>query len=268
MTHQDIQALAPEYVMGTLDAATRSAVLSHLATCPECRAEVAAVAKVSDAMARSVDALDPPAGLRDRIAAIPAAQPQAGPVARASSRRVEIAFRLAAGLILTIALWQWAVARQEVQQLRARVAALQADSDALLVARASLQQLEAEAASAARQANVLGAADLLTFALTGQDAAPGARARAYVSQSQGLVFAATGLPAVPAGRTYQLWLIVNAKPVNAGLFRPDADGHVHTVLPTPAVDGTPAVVAVTLEPEGGLPQPSGAMYLAGAVLAR
>ena len=73
-------------------------------------------------------------------------------------------------------------------------------------------------------------------------------------------------PAVqtPAGKTYQLWAIAGKNPpVSAGVFGVDAKGTGGLrVAPLSGV-GKVDVFAVTLEPAGGLPAPSGEMYLAG-----
>jgi anti-sigma-K factor RskA len=80
-----------------------------------------------------------------------------------------------------------------------------------------------------------------------------------------VVFAATRLPALPAGKTYQLWFVpANAAPISAGLIAPDAQGAATVHFATPA--GTPAriaALAVTLEPAGGVPAPTGDKYLVG-----
>lgn len=267
MTHQDVYDLAPEYVLGTLDEVNRARVLAHLSGCPACRAEVAAVSQTFDAMGRAVPDVEPPAGLRDRILAIPAAEPQLpGVVAAApenTSSFLSLALRIAAVAVVAVSLWQWAAARQEVVQLRQRIAELQAQSSELLFAKASLEE---QVKTVTHQTQVLRASDTLTYDLAGQPVAAGAHARAYVSHKNGMVFTAEGLPAVPAGKVYQLWVIVNSKPVSVGVFMPDATGHVHAVMDTPAIPVMPGAVAVTLEPTGGLPQPSGAVYLAGNVL--
>jgi hypothetical protein len=77
---------------------------------------------------------------------------------------------------------------------------------------------------------------------------------------------AHNLPAVREGREYQLWLItVDERKIPAGTFRPDAQGaavvQATYALPADAL----AAVAVTEEPAGGLPEPSGAVVVAGAV---
>lgn len=267
MTHQDVYELAPEYVLGTLDEVTRARVLAHLSGCPACRAEVAAVSQTFDAIGRSVPDVAPPASLRDRIVAIPAAERQRPGVAAAApvvgTSFLSVALRVAAAVVVAVSVWQWLAARQEVTELRQRVAELQAESSNLLFAKASLEE---QVKTVTHQTQVLRASDLVTYDLSAAPLAPGAHARAYVSHKDGMVFTAEGLPAVPAGKVYQLWVIVNAKPVSVGVFTPDATGRVHAVMDTPPIPAMPGTVAVTLEPTGGLPQPSGAVYLAGNAL--
>jgi anti-sigma-K factor RskA len=80
----------------------------------------------------------------------------------------------------------------------------------------------------------------------------------------GGVFVAAGLPAAPAGKAYQLWAIAGSDaPVSAGVFSVDASGAGSlAVRPLPGV-ATVSAFAVTLEPAGGLPAPSGEIYLHG-----
>ena len=101
-------------------------------------------------------------------------------------------------------------------------------------------------------------------ALAGLEPAPTARARMLWNAPAGGLLVAAGLPPAPEGKTYQLWAIVGkAPPVSAGVFSVDAKGagslRVSSLRGVEKVD----VFAVTLEPAGGLPAPSGQMYLAG-----
>ncbi len=101
-------------------------------------------------------------------------------------------------------------------------------------------------------------------ALAGQAASPEAKGRMLWNPPAGGLFVAAGLPTLPPGKTYQLWAIAgNAPPVSAGLFTVDASGTGSLrVLPLAGISRVD-VFAVTLEPAGGLPAPSGAMYLVG-----
>lgn len=81
------------------------------------------------------------------------------------------------------------------------------------------------------------------------------------------LFYAFGMPPVPEGKEYQVWFMTEREgPVSAGLFSPDQAG-VGQVLAAPPskLYGKIQAVAVTLEPAGGLPKPSGEMYLRGSL---
>jgi len=81
------------------------------------------------------------------------------------------------------------------------------------------------------------------------------------------VFYAFGMPPAPEGKEYQVWFMTEREgPVSAGLFSPDQAG-VGQVLAAPPskLYGKIQAVAVTLEPAGGLPKPSGEMYLRGSL---
>ena len=101
--------------------------------------------------------------------------------------------------------------------------------------------------------------------LAGQPVAPRAFARAFWSRSRGLVFTASNLPPLASGRTYQLWIVNGQTPVGAGLLKPDADGIVHAVFTTPSDLAKAVAIAVTIEPDGGVPAPTGDKYLVGLV---
>ncbi len=112
---------------------------------------------------------------------------------------------------------------------------------------------------------VLTAPDMTRVELAGQPAAPRATARAFWSRSRGLLFTASNLPPLPAGRIYQLWVVTAPAPVSAGLMNPDANGAVSAIFTSPANVARPTAMAVTIEPDGGVPAPTGAMYLVGAI---
>jgi anti-sigma-K factor RskA len=126
------------------------------------------------------------------------------------------------------------------------------------------EQLKAELRSQQAVIAILRDPATQVVALAGLPPAPTARARMMWHASAGGVFVATGLPAPPPGKTYQLWAIAGRDaPVSAGVFSVDARGTGSlSVGPLPGVSAVNAF-AVTLEPAGGLPAPSGEMYLLG-----
>ena len=110
---------------------------------------------------------------------------------------------------------------------------------------------------------LLASPDTQVVALGGLEPSPAARGRMWWHREAGGFFVASGLPAAPAGKTYQLWAIAGGTPLNAGVFDVDPKGTAALrVKPVAGVEKV-EVFAVTVEPAAGLPQPSGAMYLAG-----
>jgi hypothetical protein len=66
------------------------------------------------------------------------------------------------------------------------------------------------------------------------------------------------------GMTYQVWLVTDTAKISAGTFHPDAAGgtimHAKYAMDRNAL----RAVAVTEEPEGGMPSPTGPMVVAGS----
>ena len=110
---------------------------------------------------------------------------------------------------------------------------------------------------------LLASPDTQVVALGGLEPSPAARGRMWWHREAGGFFVASGLPAAPAGKTYQLWVIAGGTPRSAGVFDVDPKGTAALrVQPLRGAEKV-EVFAATLEPAGGLPRPSGAMYLTG-----
>lgn len=72
------------------------------------------------------------------------------------------------------------------------------------------------------------------------------------------------LPALPASQNYQLWLVDPSAPapVSAAVFTSEATGAVRLVFTTPGNLRTSERFAVSVEPKGGSPRPTGKFLLA------
>lgn len=85
------------------------------------------------------------------------------------------------------------------------------------------------------------------------------------SESNRALLQVSNLPAVPSDKDYQLWIIKNNKPVSAGVFAvndPEKDSFFKIEQIT-ADEQSADAFAITMEPKGGVPQPTGDMYLLG-----
>jgi anti-sigma-K factor RskA len=102
-------------------------------------------------------------------------------------------------------------------------------------------------------AELLSAGDVVTVAADGEG---GVLGRLVASPDRGeAVFVAAGWDRAPHAHTYELWVIDPAVgPVPAGTF--DVDGAGGTLQPVTGDLRGAAAVAVTIEPEGGSPEPT------------
>ena len=71
------------------------------------------------------------------------------------------------------------------------------------------------------------------------------------------------LPPMPSGKTYQLWFIVDGRPVSGGIFNADRTGRGFLRAQVPLSALKASTFAVTLEPAGGTSAPTGDKYLLG-----
>ncbi len=171
----------------------------------------------------------------------------------------------AAAAIAALVLASWSLARQarlsgELELAEAAAERLAAGQEAL---RGELALTRGRVAELSATLELVGSPATRRIALAGLGSAPGAAGTTLVDPARGTaLFTARGLPTPPTGRTYQLWYITAAEgPVSAGVFAVDEEGRGEI-----AVAGVPApeaiqAWAVTVEPAGGVPQPTGEMVL-------
>lgn len=96
--------------------------------------------------------------------------------------------------------------------------------------------------------------------LRGAGPSPEASGRMIWHDRAGGQLFVANLPPAPAGKAYELWALGGAAPQAAGVFQVDASGRgTHRVE---ASTGSPAKFAITLEPEAGVPAPTGPIVLA------
>ena len=270
-TH-DLVGLAPAYVLGTLEPDERRTFETHLAGCDVCASEVRSLGRVTAGLAQSVPQVTPRAALRDRVLFAVAGDARATAVGAREATHSKTAGRsrwvmgnwLAYAACVALA----TVAVLYAMNLRARVESLEARLEAAQLRLAAADRAMVDARRVAFETQsamaVLAAADLTRVDLQGAPAAPQAAGRALWSRESGMVFAATNLPPLPEKRIYQVWLVAGAAPpISAGLVAPDETGRSVAVFRTPVDVTGPVTVAVTIEPEGGVPAPTGDFYLTG-----
>lgn len=134
---------------------------------------------------------------------------------------------------------------------------------ALLVSLFVLWQQNRELREKNQIAEVLNAPGSRVIELSGTTEAFGATAKLAYDPTGRAVLIASGLPPTPAGKEYQLWFIVDNKPIPGRTFAPDNNGQSTLQDQVPEAARRSAIFAITLEPTGGVPLPTGAIYLRG-----
>lgn len=186
------------------------------------------------------------------------------PRGRAERNWVLTGLALAAAAGLAIVSWQALNLNH-----RAETAA-EALADAQHTIEGLKSELEGVKATAARQAELVRLlaepnSGLITLAALAP--APGASARVLWDPTarKGYLWV-RNLPPEAQDKDYQLWALAGQTPMSAGVFSVGADGTALVPLDTLALPPEPiGAFAITLEPAGGLPAPTGAILLMGSV---
>jgi anti-sigma-K factor RskA len=261
--HDTSRELAGPYALDILSDDERRAFERHLPLCAECQRAVADARAVAEGLAHTIEPVAPPAALRARVLEAATTTKRAAPVAAPPAKRggalpwALAAAASVAALLFGLGWWNTAgqLARTENE--------LQAARQTLATVQSRVADAQSIADRLTRELSVLSAPDVVRVDLTGQPAAPAASGRVHWSRSRGATFTAANLPALDIGRVYQLWFVTAGSPVSAALVTPDATGRVEAMMPSPA-GVEPTAFALTIEPSGGSPGPTGAMLLVGA----
>lgn len=254
MRHSEgLGELAPLAALDALDGTDREDFRAHLVSgCAACEEDVRRWQREASTLGRSVAPMAPAEDgrrrLRDAAASEPVAFPPRGP-------RLSPWLAVAASLAFVVA------ATDDLVRRRA------ADDRTRTIARLSAENAQARRSLAEREmrARFIEDPDVRAILLTGLGPQPNARGKVIFSpKARRAIFVAASLETIPADRQYELWFLAGGKPIPAGTF--DAVEGQATVFESALLPETIASVdkfAVTIEPRGGAPQPTGPMVLAG-----
>ena len=129
---------------------------------------------------------------------------------------------------------------------------------------AQLHHLQEVAAQHRRLLSLLSSSGVTIAALAGTEYAPAATARVLWDTQRGeWTVISHNLPALPPNKAYQLWFLTPDGAIPSDTFRLDPQGLGIIQAKLPANRTDIAGAAVSLEPVGGVPQPTGHIVLAG-----
>ena len=270
--------------LDALDPAEHAALLAHVAECAECRAKLAAYDEAATLLALSLPARPVDVARAAQLRARLLARARAAGAA-ASTPAATDAAGTRPGRPAALAVAAARPARRRPLGWLAAAAVLAFVVSAALLARATRERDVArvalragEARSAARAdslAAALATSRAMVEALSGRSvrvvelAAAGARepvARMFWHRAANRwTMIGHNMPRPKPGKTYQLWLVTGSAKISAGTFEPtqagDAMMQAEYALPPDALQA----VAVTEEPAGGMPQPTGPTVMLGKI---
>jgi len=287
LTHDEAFEMLDQLAFDTIQGEEREALLIHIEGCESCRVELthlretvsmiglaapaAQSAQAADAttrgrihsrlMARASVDVDKPA--LEYIRPTPFTPAEAVRVVKPSKAAINaIAWRraewmaIAASVLLVVSVAALTYVLRDRQNLRAA-----------LTEQIARGQKAATTSDSLRLATM--SRDSMIAGLTGRDVVMMTLASAGTNAPYAHMFwdkarntwtlVAHNMPDLKPGRTYQLWLMTPDKKISAGTFEP-RDGDAMVRMTYPLTDRLMAL-AVTEEPMGGMPQPTGAMVI-------
>lgn len=247
------------YALGSLEGAEREAIESHVASCESCARRLAEARGRIAMLAFASPQVQAPARVKDRLllqiraAREGSAPSRTGPEPRVKARIVLpqwSAILIPAAAVLAFAtVFLWNTNRRLDDQLAAL--------------RAAMRQQQQQLQEARDTVGLITSRDTITVSLAPQPDMPQGTARVMYNAKMGMLMYEGQIAPAPASKSYQLWLVpASGTPINCGVFNP-VDGKAdHWMMKLPQ-GIAPKAFAVTLEPSGGMPQPTGPKVLVG-----
>jgi anti-sigma-K factor RskA len=277
MVHDEYKEMLSAHALAALDRQDELALKQHLSECTACRDELDHWNQTTAALTFAAEPAEPSPQVRAQIlerirAEARGRQPQpretkVSPTDQQTAAETKIlhfdraprnvwrsigslgaiaaVVVFAALLVSLIVLWQQNRAMKN--ELARLTTEMKTAHDELAVERAARELVSTPGARMAQ--------------LAGTKMAPGAHAMLAYDKMGHAMLMAKGLPVAPSGKAYQLWFIVGNKPMPGKVFTTDSAGNGTMQDQMPEVARDSAVFAITLEPAGGMPSPTGEIYL-------
>jgi anti-sigma-K factor RskA len=251
------------YAIGALDAAEAQALESHLRACSDCARKLAEARGRVATFSFSAPRVAPSPGVKERLMRRIQAEGRAERErpAREFGRdeltsesalagRWWLAILAPAFAVLFLAslyLWRENVRlAREVNQFRSVMIAQQRQLD-----------------ETRNVAHLFEAPDTLKVALAPMPGMPKGAVKVMYNAKMGLLMYDGWIDPPPEDKSYQLWVVPRAgSPISVGVFNPATNDSAHWMTKVP--EGVEAkAFAVTLEPAGGMSEPTGPMVMEG-----
>jgi anti-sigma-K factor RskA len=263
-THEEFEAIAALDAIGAASDSELEALAAHAESCAECRRAVDEYAEAATAFGRNLSPVTPPTEVRKAIMdSIPEDAPGENTII---TQALETEFKrfdstrwwLAAAATIFFALWGWR--EMTMRAARERLATQTAELQTLTAENALIKQRNEKLTS---EVIALASSGTRMMSLTGQQVAPSATARVFMEpEKHRAVVLFANLPSNPNDKSYQLWVLGAdpAKPQSAATFDVGTNGTAAITVENLPADAEIKGMAVTMEPKGGVEQPTNAAY--------
>jgi anti-sigma-K factor RskA len=249
------------YALGALEGEERQAIESHMEQCAACSRKLAEAHGRIALLALGLPRVEPSLGVRERLMNRVRTTTE-GQAVRLSSLEPEraagffgrwwaVVLAPAAVVLALAAFFLW----KENARLDRRLAEL----------RATMQEQQKQLDYARNVAHLFEAKDTITVSLAPMPGMPSGAAKVMYNEKMGMVMYDGWIEPPPEDKSYQLWVVpMEGDPISVGVFNPATSDSAHWLTKVPAGVAARAF-AITLEPAGGAPVPSGPKVLAGPV---
>ncbi|MEP1096245.1 MAG: anti-sigma factor [Cyclobacteriaceae bacterium] len=240
------------YVLDQLSGAERSEVEKKAREHPEVREEIVRIELSIEALAFGT-AVAPPSDARDKIvSAVSSPETPVVSISRSKSESLSLKYAAAASVLIALAstitafdYWsKWKSAEGRLSDL---IAQNQQFADNYNTVNLQLNDIQDAVA-------IMNNSAFSRIVMNGTDNSPGALATIYWNENtQDVYLSIQELKELSENQQYQLWAIIDGKPVDAGVF--DA-GSSSLLVQMKSIGTGAAAFAVTIEPKGGSENPS------------
>tara|TARA_R100001143_G_scaffold63593_1_gene73110 strand:- start:21915 stop:22712 length:798 start_codon:yes stop_codon:yes gene_type:complete len=258
--HNDFEALCAGYVLDALSDEEVKEFENMLKNAsPEQRDLLAKMERVRDEFPLMTEPVAPSASVEEKLFADLASRKK--PLGSTQGSDDKVAGRI-------IPLWAYKAAAALFLIGSLTLAWMNADlTDRVSEQEAVITELQSEMERQDRLLDVLAAREVKLVMMGGLDPSPDGYGKIlWDPENRQAVLQLANLPAPDENRDYQLWLIKDGEnPISAGVFNFDQSANdlffqvENLEEPSPVSNA----FAVTLEPKGGVPQPTGDMFLLG-----
>jgi anti-sigma-K factor RskA len=237
MNHEPWLEQAELYALGSLEGDERRDFEKHLPRCGRCQARVSETEVLLSSLPTSLSPVTPPPALKARIL-----DELSGETAPSGHGMPLVWKSLAGTAVLAVALL--VLMNLPVSKTSIKPPTMVHDTEMI---------------------RALTAPETRPVELKGLETDPGASATFVWNPRLCMgCFVVKNLAPVGPNRVFQLWAIgKDGRPVSVGTFTTDENGNAHVDFPALAEVKAYEKFAVTAEPAGGMPQPTGPMHLLG-----